>query len=80
MTSVKFQLNYIHHYITIITSFLEGLVALVEQQPEGSAGQRTQVAVHQRMLVAEMMHAGTQSCSSRFTRKHSLDHYIFVKA
>ena len=49
-------------------------MALVEQQLEGSSGQRTQVAVHQRMLAAEMMHAGKQSWSSRFTRKHSLDH------
>jgi len=40
-------------------------VALVEQQLEGSSGQRTQVAVHQRMLAAEMMHAGKQSSSSQ---------------
>jgi len=65
-----------HHDVNnyIITSFLEGLVVLVEQQPEGSSGQRMQVAMHQRMPVAEMMHAGTQSCSRKFTRKHSLDH------
>jgi len=40
-------------------------VVLVEQQPEGSSGQRMQVAMHQRMPVAEMMHAGTQSSSSQ---------------
>ena len=49
-------------------------MAFVEQQLEGSSGQRMQVAMHQRMPVAEMMHAGTQSCSRKFTRKHSLDH------
>jgi hypothetical protein len=69
MTSVVFPLTYIHQGVNnnIITGFIEGLAALVEQQLEDSSGQRMQVAVHQRMLVAEMMRAGTQSYSSRFT-------------
>jgi hypothetical protein len=69
MTSVVFPSTYIHQGVNnnIITSFIEDLAALVEQQLEDSSGQRMQVAVHQRMLVAETMHAGTQSCSRRFT-------------
>jgi len=56
----------------IITSFLEGLVALVGQQLEGSSGQRTQAEVHQGMLVAEKKLAGTQSCSADKYTKSSL--------
>lgn len=39
-------------------------MALVEQQLEGSSGQRTQAEVHQKMLVAGKQLAGTQSCSA----------------
>jgi len=40
-------------------------VALVEQQLEGSSGQRTQAEVHQKMLVAGKQLAGTQPSSSQ---------------